>query len=151
MADFDVLDPLERCNFFGVFDDEISSDARYDALASALQNAQPCCSPHDFDPAFADVLYRVWRMHPFTISSGFRLVEYERSRSRTGRSSHCKGLAADIVCLSNLDRFQLVSSFLALGVTRIGIAKNFIHVDMDFSKPSPRIWTYDDNNNERKG
>lgn len=134
----------------GLFSDEVTVDL-FDGLFSALQNAQPLCSPSDFEPSFAEVLYRVWRLHPFTISSGFRSVEYERLRSRTGLSSHCKGLAADIVCLSNLDRFQLVSAFLALGVTRIGIAKNFIHVDMDSSKPSPRIWTYDDKNNERKG
>lgn len=144
MTDFDNIDGV------GLFSEEVLDDARYNALASALQGAQPACSPSQFDSAFAEVLYRVWRRHPFTISSGFRSVEYERSRSRTGRSSHCKGLAADIVCLSNLDRFELVSLFLALGVTRIGIAKNFIHVDMDSSKPSPRIWTYDDKNNERQ-
>lgn len=132
----------------GLFSQEVTAD---DRLSFALQNAQPACTISDFEPSFADILYRVWLLHPFTISSGFRSVEYERSRSRNGRSSHCKGLAADIVCLSNLDRFQLVSAFLALGVTRIGIAKNFIHVDMDSSKPFPRIWTYDDKNNERKG
>lgn len=135
---------------FGLFDTELVDSKRDAAIASALQNCVPSCSVRDFDSNFLDVLYSVWRLQPFTISSGFRSVDYERSRGRSGKSSHCKGLAADIVCLSNRERFFLVSHFLSFGINRIGIAKNFIHVDLDGSLPEPRIWTYDDKNKERR-
>lgn len=77
------------------------------------------------------------------ISSAFRSPDHEHSRGRDGSSSHCKGLAVDILCKDNLERFCLVDNALRLGFPRIGIAKTFIHLDMDCDKPHPRIWLYD--------
>lgn len=140
-------------HFDGVdsFNAEVSDEERMAALYTMTQNAVPAMSPRDFSESFADFLYKVWRDHPFVISSGYRSVEYEKSRGRSGKSAHTKGCAADIVCTSNAQRFELVSAFLFLGVTRIGISKNFIHIDFDYSKPQNRVWTYDDHNHERKG
>lgn len=76
------------------------------------------------------------------ISSAFRSPEFEKSRGRDGSSSHCKGLAVDILCKDNRERFALVSKALCLGFPRIGIAKTFVHLDMDYDKPHPRIWLY---------
>lgn len=121
------------------------------AISSALQSAVPACSISDLEIDFVEKLFRVWRVEPFMCSSAFRSVEYELSRSRSGKSSHCKGVAVDIICLDNLHRFRLVEAALNAGFTRIGISKNFVHLDSDSSKISQRIWTYDDNNKERKG
>lgn len=121
------------------------------SISSVLQNAVPACSIRNLDEHFVEVLFKIWRLCPFTINSAYRSIEYEKSKGRSGSSSHCRGLAADIACLSNLQRYELVSSALAAGVRRIGIAKNFVHIDIDSSKPQNRIWTYDDKNKERKG
>lgn len=121
------------------------------SISSALQNATPACSIVNLDERLVEALFRIWRLCPFVISSAYRSKEYEKSRGRSGTSSHCKGLAVDIVCCSNAERFQLVESALAAGFTRIGIAKNFIHLDLDTDKNQKRIWTYNDQNKERKG
>ena len=57
-------------------------------------------------------------------------------------SSHLKGLAVDIACSASRDRFNLVNLFAKYGITRIGIAKNFIHIDIDGDKDPDVIWTY---------
>lgn len=75
------------------------------------------------------------------INSAFRSVDYEKSKNRPGTSSHTKGLAVDVQCLNNLDRVRLVCAFLAFGFCRIGIAKNYIHVDIDRDK-QPSLWLY---------
>lgn len=121
------------------------------SISSALQNAVPACSIVNLDERLVSALFRVWRLSPFVINSAYRSVEYEKSKGRSGSSSHCKGLAADIACVSNRQRYELINCALAAGFTRIGVGKSFIHLDLDESKPQHRIWTYDDKNKERKG
>lgn len=146
------LDELPIDTACGLFGSEIveSSESFRFAFASMLQGAQPPCGVHQLDPAFASRLYDVWRNVPFVINSAYRSKDYELSRHRSGQSSHCKGLAVDIACPDNVQRFRLVSALLSAGFTRIGIAKNFVHVDADMDKPQARIWTYDDKNKERR-
>ena len=84
---------------------------------------------------------------PFVISSGFRTVDYNRSLIAKGlpasrNSSHLLGLAADIEVLNSQDRFIIIDALMEVGITRIGIGKNFIHCDIDEMKPENRIWTY---------
>jgi len=52
------------------------------------------------------------------------------------------GLAADIKCTNSIDRFHLVFLLQETGFQRIGIADNFIHVDLDFDKSQQVMWTY---------
>ena len=84
---------------------------------------------------------------PFKISSGYRIeadierllkAGYKVSRN----SSHLKGLAADIVCTSSTDRYNMLDALMKAGFNRIGIADTFIHVDIDPDKPPFMIWTY---------
>lgn len=139
-------------DYVGLFEHDLpdASDMEY-AIATALQGAVPACSVRDLQPEFVEKLYRMWRVEPFVCSSAFRSIEWERDRHRSGKSSHCKGVAVDIVCCDNVHRFRIVETALAVGFTRIGIAKNFVHIDCDDSKPQQRIWTYNDQNKERLG
>lgn len=80
------------------------------------------------------------------ITSAFRSKEFEISKKRNGLSAHCKGLAVDVVCTEINSRFHIVQNSLLLGCSRIGIAKNFIHIDLcDWShgKNPQCIWLYD--------
>lgn len=143
------MSEIDKINGIGLFSGEVISSEIEHALYSMTQNCVPAMSPTEFDPVFAERLYQVWRINPFVLSSGYRSIEHEREHGRSGSSSHCKGLAADVFCYNNADRYHLVNLFMQHGFRRIGIGKNFIHVDMDSSKPCPRIWTYDDKNRER--
>ena len=78
---------------------------------------------------------------------GFRTQEHHddlarRNYKTSKTSSHLKGLAADISVTSSKNRYTVFNSLLLAGFTRIGIANNFIHVDLDEDKTQEVVWTY---------
>ena len=84
---------------------------------------------------------------PFKITSGYRTKEhniaiYKKLGKKPIESSHLKGLACDIACSDSRARFLIINALLEAGFTRIGIANNFIHVDLDCDKSQNVIWTY---------
>jgi len=87
-------------------------------------------------------LARSYARLPFSINSGCRCKKHNRSKKVKGRvnSSHLYGLGVDIECLSSRDRSRILVSLLGAGFVRIGIYKNFIHVDNDLDKPQNVIW-----------
>jgi len=78
----------------------------------------------------------------FRITSGFRTLEHNKKVGGVENSSHTIGHAADIACTDSVKRHKIISSLLKVGFTRIGIAKTFIHVDNDPSKPANVTWVY---------
>ena len=78
------------------------------------------------------------------ITSGYRCEEHNREVGGKGTSSHLKGLATDIKCENSSYRFLLVGALLKAGFKRIGIGKDFIHVDLDPDKPQNIVWNYYD-------
>ena len=79
---------------------------------------------------------------PIIITSGFRTEDHNTYVGGVPFSAHMKGLAADIRVVGNEQRYWLVSKALELGFTRIGIARSFVHLDIDLSLPHPRVWLY---------
>lgn len=111
---------------------------------SEFQRCQPACSVSDCDET-ALVMLDTLRERcgfPLILNSAFRSPSYEKKKGRAGTSSHCKGLAFDIRCYDTKLRFVLVSNAISVGFTRIGIAKNFVHIDCDYKKSNPCIWLY---------
>ena len=79
---------------------------------------------------------------PFRITSGYRCPEHNKAVGGVPGSSHTKFVACDIHCDNSARRYLIVSSLMKVGLRRIGISDNFIHVDMDYDKPQKLIWTY---------
>ena len=79
---------------------------------------------------------------PIHITSGFRTPAHNEAVGGIETSSHLKGLAVDIACKKSTDRFDLINCLLDVGFSRIGVAKTFIHADIDFEKTQGVIWTY---------
>tara|TARA_R110000824_G_scaffold49824_2_gene139616 strand:- start:142 stop:519 length:378 start_codon:yes stop_codon:yes gene_type:complete len=86
---------------------------------------------------------------PFVISSGFRTGEHHASLKAQGYkvgkdSAHLLGLAADIRVSNSTARYKILEALLHVGFDRVGLAKNFIHVDLDTRphKANEVIWTY---------
>ena len=80
---------------------------------------------------------------PFIIESGLRTqAENDALKDSVSDSAHLSGLSADIRCTTSIQRFKMVQVALSNGVTRIGIGKNFIHIDIDKTKPQNVIWHY---------
>ena len=85
---------------------------------------------------------------PIVINSGYRSQEQNaavggKPKTETSRgSSHMYGLAADIKCDNSVDRFHLIFLLQETGFQRIGVAKTFIHVDLDLEKSQQVMWMY---------
>ena len=80
---------------------------------------------------------RVHYGKPMRINSGIRCLSHNRKIGSRDTSSHIKGVAADISCADMGTRLELMKRLLRDGeFTRIGLHKDFIHVDVDGDKPN---------------
>ena len=92
-------------------------------------------------------LARIIIKEPIIILSGCRCESYNNTVTVGGSptSSHIasaskESTAVDIKVSNSSYRYKLIKTLLNVGFTRLGIYKNFIHVDCDLSKPKKVIW-----------
>lgn len=78
---------------------------------------------------------------PFKITSGFRCSRFNKDIGGKKNSAHLTGMAADIECSDSKKRFNIIDSLFPY-FNRIGIDKEFIHVDVDYTKPGEVVWVY---------
>ena len=78
----------------------------------------------------------------FKITSGYRSPEHNEKVGGVPNSSHTLGHAVDIYAPTSRQKYIIINALLQAGFDRIGVAKNFIHVDDDPSKNEEVIWTY---------
>lgn len=109
-----------------------------------LAAAVPSCRLSDLaDPLVAMVNDLGSRLSfPLVINSAYRSADWDRRKGRSGNSAHCSGLAVDVRCVTSRQRFEIIYHAIRTGFRRIGVGRNFIHLDCDFSKPQSTIWTY---------
>lgn len=80
---------------------------------------------------------------PWKITSGYRTKEEnDVLQNSVDGSAHISRLACDIYCVDSTKRDKIVNVAKANGITRIGIGKTFVHLDIDKSKPQNVMWTY---------
>ncbi|MDD2651733.1 MAG: D-Ala-D-Ala carboxypeptidase family metallohydrolase [Sulfurimonas sp.] len=79
---------------------------------------------------------------PIVINSGFRCLEHNRKIGSEDSSAHVKGLAVDIRAIDSNYRYKLLNVLFFCGFFRIGIDKDFIHIDIDESKPQKVTFLY---------
>ncbi len=79
---------------------------------------------------------------PFVVTSGMRCAQHNAACNGSLSSSHLSGLAADIQCSESHARERIIRALMAVDITRIGIAVDFIHADIDEEKPPNRLWLY---------
>ena len=79
---------------------------------------------------------------PFVITSGYRTPEHNKKVGGVTNSAHTKGRAADVRYQTEKDADKIIRSALDAGFKRIGIGNRFIHLDNDFTLPTPAIWKY---------
>lgn len=77
------------------------------------------------------------------ITSGFRSVRHSiEARKGHTTGEHPTGLCCDIACTNSRDRFRLIQLALKHGITRIGIAKTFLHFGISKQHPQLVMWDY---------
>ena len=79
---------------------------------------------------------------PILLTSGYRCREYNSKVGGSRTSSHLSGLAMDIACSDTSHRYLYLAAAIKAGFKRIGIGRNYLHLDIDDTKPSPLIWLY---------
>ena len=79
---------------------------------------------------------------PFVITSGCRCSFWNDANGGSPNSAHMGGMAADIAVPNSPARFKILKSLIEAGFLRIGVAKDFIHVDIDGTKPVEVCWMY---------
>ncbi|MFM8899144.1 MAG: D-Ala-D-Ala carboxypeptidase family metallohydrolase [Burkholderiales bacterium] len=101
-----------------------------------------CC----MQPEFMSLLQTIRTEYgkPMTITSGYRHwshpVEVKKGHKN---GEHTMGTCADIACASGAERFELVRLALKHGISRIGIANNFVHLGIGGANlPKNVIWEY---------
>jgi len=78
----------------------------------------------------------------YSLSSAMRCATHNKNERGKSDSSHLRGLAVDIKVSNSYNRFRILSGLIKAGFNRIGIAKTFIHADVDLDKDPEVIWLY---------
>ena len=86
------------------------------------------------------IFARGWSDVPYVIRSAVRCIEHNKREGGSPTSSHLIGLAVDIACQSSQARYKILHGLQVMKFTRFGIYKDFIHVDLDGSKPEKLMW-----------
>ena len=76
------------------------------------------------------------------INSGIRCIRHNGNIGASETSSHVDGWAADLQTKGSAARYEMLAAVIQV-FDRVGIAKGFIHVDVDTTKTAGVVWTYD--------
>ncbi len=76
------------------------------------------------------------------ITSGCRCEKWNVKAGGSPTSAHLSGLASDVNVVNSQGRYLLVCSLLNAGFQRIGAGESFLHVDIDYSRPTPSLFLY---------
>lgn len=81
---------------------------------------------------------------PLPVNSGYRTPEFNSTLADSvDGSAHESGLASDLGgILTGRQRYLVMNAARTRGITRIGIGKRFLHLDMDMTKPQNVYWVY---------
>jgi len=79
---------------------------------------------------------------PFIINSGCRCTKHNADIGGSESSSHLGGFAVDLKCKQSVSRFLMIQNLIKAGFNRIGLSKDFIHVDIDSTKTPHVFWVY---------
>lgn len=80
---------------------------------------------------------------PMVITSGFRHSTHPIEARKMKPGEHTMGMCVDVRCNNGADRYRLITIALKHGITRIGIAKTFVHLGLGGpGLPNNVIWDY---------
>ena len=104
----------------------------------------PPCSLKDMDQTtmnMADAMREICGF-PLIVTCAYRSPEWDLAKKRSGSGPHTHRTALDFRCTDSAKRFAIVAAAIQVGFRRIGIGKNYIHVDNDTTKPQGLMWHY---------
>lgn len=109
------------------------------------------CGADAVSPALVELLERIreFTVRPIVIRSGCRCPAHNAAAGGTPTSAHLTDVAAwefceaaDLATTTSRDRYHLLRAALAAGTPRIGIGRDFVHVDIDPALEQEVLWLY---------
>ena len=109
-----------------------------------FRRCNPPCSIEDMEQDLLDILDAIREKAgiPLVINCAYRSVAHEKRQGRAGTSAHTYGLAVDIRCGSDANRWKIIKAAIECGVTRIGVSSSFVHIDISAKHTQCVVWTY---------
>jgi zinc D-Ala-D-Ala carboxypeptidase len=103
-----------------------------------------CDAPTAISPNLAQRLdalrERVGR--PVIVTSGVRCPAHNAAVGGKPNSEHLTGEGCDLAAIGPREKFDMVEAALAVGFTRLGWGKGFIHVGTSSALPERVMWDY---------
>ncbi len=99
------------------------------------------CGKNDVQAVLIEMLDKARELAevPFVVTSGCRCENHNREIGGSEKSGHISGEAADIA-VNSRTRYAVLKGIIKAGFKRIGVSKDFIHVDI---KQEPGcLWVY---------
>lgn len=103
------------------------------------------CGLNRIDRALVDRLESARRLYgkPMVVTSGTRCETHNNTfTTAVLDSSHLYGKAADLWCPDSRTRYELLMALFTVGFQRIGQGRNYVHVDIDYTKDQDVCWLY---------
>lgn len=96
----------------------------------------PCCGKNNTEEELILRLDKARHIAgiPFIVNSGCRCEKHNEEVGGKKKSNHLKGLAADIACKNDVERFRIVKGLIDAGFRRIGVGKGYVHADIAETK-----------------
>ncbi len=79
-----------------------------------------------------------------TITSGYRDPAHNQDVGGVSNSEHTYDQAhgVDILCKQSTTRYKMIGALYDMGIKRMGIGKDFVHVGIAKDKPQKVLWHY---------
>ena len=79
---------------------------------------------------------------PITVTSGVRCPAYNAKVGGVVDGEHTTGDAADLYTPDSLTRYYLIQAAMKIGVSRLGVGFDFLHVGVGSTFPQMVAWLY---------
>lgn len=104
------------------------------------------CKEVHMDAEFLDKLNlaRSFAEKPWKVNSAYRCPKHNKAVGGGNNSTHMAGKAVDISAPTSQKKYEIITCALRAGFTRIGVGKNFVHLDTGVAPKYPQqvVWTY---------
>lgn len=74
------------------------------------------------------------------VRSGYRCANHDKAVG--GKGNHTTGLAVDVVTYTAWHRWKIIDAAGKVGFKRIGVGRDFLHIDMMDDRPQEVMWDY---------
>ncbi len=114
---------------------------------SKLRDRIPICPHGSIDSIDSILVFALEKLEhemksELEFSSGYRCKACNAAAGGKKNSAHLRGMAVDILVDNSGERFWLLYNAFRLNFKRIGISRNFVHLDIDSDLPNHVQWLY---------